>query len=92
MSYYFAPTVYLLCFLASVACAVMLARSFHRTRAPLLFWSAACFGLLAANNLVLVIDLVLLPRGIDLGIVRQLLSVAALLTLLYGFIWNTEAE
>jgi hypothetical protein len=92
VSHYFAPTVYLLCFVASVICAAMLARSFHRTHARLLFWSAACFFLLAGNNLVLVIDLVVVPKGIDLSVVRQLLSVAAVSTLLYGFIWNVEGE
>ena len=90
MSFYFAPTVYLLCFLASVICAAMLARSFSRNHSRLVFWSAACFFLLAANNLLLVIDLVLVPKGTDLGVLRQLTSVAAVSTLLYGFIWNVE--
>lgn len=89
MSSYFAPAVYLLCFLASTICAVMLGRNFARTRTSLLFWSAACFWLLAANNLVLVLDLVALPQ-VDLAIPRVVLSLAAVSTLLFGFVWNGE--
>ncbi len=90
MTQYFAPAVYLLCFVASVICAYMLSRSFRRAPNGLLFWSAACFWLLAANNLLLVLDLlVYLP---DLAIPRLLLSLAAVCTLLFGFIWNGAEE
>lgn len=92
MSQYFAPAVYLLCFLASTICAVMLGRSFRRNRAGLLFWSAVCFLLLALQNLLLVLDLVIFPSSIDLAIPRALLSLAAVATLLFGFIWNGEGE
>ena len=85
MSQYFAPAVYLLCFLASTVCAVMLGRSFHRTRAGLLFWSALCF-------LLLVLDLIVFPGSVDLAVPRALLSLAAVATLLFGFIWNGEGE
>lgn len=91
MSHYFAPAVYLLCFLTSTICAVMLGRSFHRTHASLLFWSAVCFMLLALQNLVLVLDLIVLTT-VDLAVPRGLLSLAAVATLLFGFIWNGEGE
>ena len=90
MTHYFAPAVYLLCFLASTICAVMLGRSFRRTRARLLFWSAMCFLLLAVNNLLLVLDLVVFPTTLDLSVPRSLLSLAAVAVLLYGFIWDAE--
>lgn len=90
MTQYFAPAVYLLCFVASAICAYMLSRSFRRAPSGLLFWSAACFWLLAANNLLLVLDLLAyLP---DLAIPRLLLSLAAVCTLLFGFIWNGAEE
>ncbi|MEI7037024.1 DUF5985 family protein [Fulvimonas yonginensis] len=89
MSQYFAPAVYLLCFLTSTICAVMLGRSFHRTRTKLLFWSALCFLLLAINNLLLVLDLVVFPTA-DLALPRGLVSLAAVVTLLFGFIWDAE--
>lgn len=90
MSLNFAPAVYLLCFFTSTICAVMLGRSFHRTRAKLLFWSALCFSLLALNNLLLVLDLVVFPVWVDLAIPRGLVSLAAVVTLLFGFIWDAE--
>jgi len=89
VSHYFAPAVYLLCFLTSTTCAVMLGRSFRRTRTRLLFWSALCFGLLAANNLLLVLDLMVFPT-VDLSIFRGLVSLAAVAVLIYGFIWDAE--
>jgi len=55
----------------------------------LLLWSTACFTLLAANNLVLIIDLVLVD-WVDLQLLRLLLSLCAVGVLLFGFIWDLE--
>ena len=84
-----AALVYSLCLLASVVCAWLLLRSFRRTRAPLLLWSAACFGLLALNNLFVVADM-LIFTGADLTFARQGTALAAVTVLLYGFIWEVE--
>ena len=81
--------VYILCFLTSAACALLLIRSYRRSRARLLLWSGVAFVALAANNLLLVIDLLLLP-AMDLRVVRMALSLAALAILLFGFIWDGE--
>jgi hypothetical protein len=85
-----APLVYLLCLLASVLCAGLLVRSYVRNRTPLLMWSAICFVLLAVNNLLVVIDLIVLPAEIDLTLGRHITSLAAVSTLLYGFIWASD--
>ncbi|MFN3388935.1 MAG: DUF5985 family protein [Allosphingosinicella sp.] len=85
----FPAAVYILCFLTSSACGLLLARNYRRTRAPLLLWSAFCFVLLAANNLVVVLDIIVLP-GIDFRLVRHLLSLGAVSVLLFGFIWDLE--
>lgn len=90
MAEYFPSAVYLLCFLTSSACAWLLARSYWRTGARLLLWSAFCFALLGVNNLVVVVDLVLLPEAVTLQVVRLLLSLAAVVVLLFGFIWDLE--
>ncbi len=90
MGEYFPSAVYLLCFLTSSACAWLLARSYWRTGARLLLWSALCFVFLGLNNLVVVIDLVLLPEAVTLQIHRLLLSLAAVLVLLFGFIWDLD--
>lgn len=82
-------TVYLLCVATSLLCAYLLARAYVRGRARLLIWSAICFGLLALNNLVLAVDILLLP-GIDLTILRSVTALLAVAVLLVGFIWETS--
>lgn len=91
MAEVFPITVYLLCLLTSAACAVLLARNYWMTRIPLLLWSSICFVFLAANNLVLVLDLVVWP-GMDLRLARLLLALAAVSSLIWGFMWQVEEE
>ena len=91
MTEIFPTMVYVMCFLTSVVCAWMLGRSYFRTRAPMLLWSAICFGFLAVNNLVLVLDLVVWP-DLDLRLLRLVLSLAAILSLIWGFVWELEEE
>ena len=85
----FPTLVYTLCFLTSATCAVLLGRTFLRSRARMLFWSAACFSLLAAVNLLVVLDLVIFPMR-DLRSARLWLSLAAIAVLLFGFIWDQD--
>lgn len=89
MAEWFPTTVYLLCFLTSSACALLLGRSFRRTGTRLLFWSALCFVLLAANNLLVILDLLVL-KDRDFSLLRSLLALAAVSVLLFGFIWDRE--
>ena len=91
MTELFPATVYILCFLTSTVCAWLLGRAFRDTGVTLLLWSSVCFGLLAANNFVLVLDLVVWT-GIDLRLVRVTLLVAAATALLWGFIGEVEGE
>ena len=84
------PTVvYLLCLAASSVCAVLLVRAWLRSRTRLLLWAGLCFVLLAANNLFLILDVVVLP-GVPLLWARQGTQLAAICVLLYGFIWESE--
>ena len=89
MSPIFPTAVYTLCFLTSALCAVLLGRSYVRTRARLLLWSALCFTLLAVVNFVVVLDMLVYP-DIDMQPVRLWLSLAAIAVLLFGFIWDEE--
>lgn len=91
MNDFFASVVYLLCFLTSSACAYLLGRSYRRTSARLLLWSSLCFTFLAVNNLLLVLDLLVLPQ-FDLRLARLFLALAGVATLLFGFIWDLEEE
>ena len=81
--------VYLLCLLASVGCALLLTQAWRRTRAALMLWSALCFGFLAANSFVVVVDLLIIPEG-DLSLIRYALSLAGVSLLLFGFIWEVR--
>jgi hypothetical protein len=81
--------VYILCMATSVTCAVLLARTYARTRSRLLLWTSLSFGLLAINNLFLVLDMLVL-RQIDFQPVRAVTFIGALLVLLYGFIWEVD--
>ena len=91
MTEIFPAIVYVLCFLTSAACAWLLGSSHRRTGNRLLLWSSICFAFLAANNLVLVLDLVVWP-GVDLRILRLLLALAAVASLIWGFVWEVEEE
>ena len=84
-----AKAIYILCAVASTLCAVLLFRGYRATngRAPLLLWSTLCFAGIALNNVILVIDLVVVP-DIDLSLVRSLPALAAMLVLLIGLIWE----
>jgi hypothetical protein len=85
----FPTAVYVLCFLTSAACAWLLGRSYWTSRTPLLLWSSICFSFLALNNLALVLDLVVLP-SYDLRLTRLLLALAAVVALIWGFVWEVE--
>jgi hypothetical protein len=89
-SQWFPGAVYLLCFITSAACAWLLMRSYLKVRSNMLFWSALCFGLLALNNLIVIIDLMVVPPDIDLGVYRLMASLLAIGLLLFGFIWRGD--
>ncbi len=91
MSEFFPTTVYLLCFATSAACAVLLARSYFSSRARLLLWSSICFLFLAANNLVVVVDMLLIPE-VSFRLLRLMLALCAVSVLLFGFVWDLERD
>ena len=86
----FPTLVYTLCFATSTLCAWLLARSFRRSRSRLLLWSSLCFALLALQNFVVVLDMLVFPTQIDLRPVRLTLSLVAVAVLLFGFIWDED--
>ena len=84
-----AEAVYLLCAVASVACAVLLLRAYLRTRTRLLLWSGLCFAGLGLNNVVLVVDLIVVPDA-DLSTWRLVPAAAGIVLLVYGLVWDAE--
>ena len=85
-----AAVVYALCALTSLACFVLLLRSWRATRSRLLFWSALCFAGMTLNNFLLVLDKVVLPADVDLATWRLGAALAAVLLLLFGLVWEEE--
>ena len=85
-----APFVYILGTLTTLLCALLLLRGYARGRQRLLLWSGMCFIGLTLNNALVFIDLILLPKNIDLYVLRLATAAAAMLVLLYGLIWESD--
>jgi hypothetical protein len=85
-----APVIYSLCALTSIACLVLLWRSWRASGHRLLFWSALCFAALSVNNVLLVLDKVIFPVEVQLITWRLVAALAAVLLLLFGLIWEED--
>lgn len=83
----FGNIVYVLCAATSILCAVLLLRGYRQSRARLLFWSAFCFVGLALNNVLLVIDVRLVP-DFDFAVWRVVPAVLGAGGLIYGLVWE----
>lgn len=84
-----ATIVYALCGLTSIACAVLLLRAYSASRVRLLLWAGLCFVGLALNNVLLFVDMRMVP-GMDLSVWRSLPALAGLLLLVYGLVWESR--
>jgi Family of unknown function (DUF5985) len=84
-----ATAVYVLSALISIACTVLLVRSFIANRSGLLFWAALCFLGLSLNNVILFIDKVVVT-DVDLSTWRSIPALAGLLVLAFGLLWEPE--
>ena len=85
----FAVAVYILCALTSLACAILLARGYRKSRARLLLWSGLCFAGLAINNALLFVDLVVVP-SVDLSLLRSASAFAGVAVLAFGLVWDAQ--
>lgn len=81
--------VYVLCFCTAGVCTYLLIRGYRRSGTRLLLWSGLCFGFLCLNSLAVVLDLLVFP-SVDFQAFRHLASLAAVGTLLFGLVWETE--
>ncbi len=84
-----ASIVYSLCALMAILVAWLLLQAYAAGRYRLLLWSGLCFVGLAANNVLLVIDKVIVPNN-DLSILRSVVGLGAMAVLLYGLIVDAE--
>ncbi|HEY6517690.1 MAG TPA: DUF5985 family protein [Steroidobacteraceae bacterium] len=85
-----AESIYILCALTGILCAVLLYRGYRANRTRLLFWASLAFLLLAADNVILYFDLVILPALPDLFWYRTGVALAGMLLLVFGLVWETR--
>jgi hypothetical protein len=79
--------VYILCAFTSLICAVLLIRSYLHSRVKMLLWSGLCFSFLTLSNVLLVVDLTILPN-VDLTTIRAIPTMIGLSLLIFGFIMD----
>lgn len=81
--------VYILCAATCLLCTVMLFRGYSRSKVRLLFWSGLCFAGLMLDNLMMYVDVVVVP-DVDLSVWRKLPGLVAMIMLLFGLIWESK--
>jgi hydrogenase/urease accessory protein HupE len=77
--------VYFLCAITSLGCTVLLINRYRKARIGLLFWSAVAFLAFTITNILLFIDLVLVPN-MDLSVIRNVITLGGVLVMVYGLI------
>lgn len=82
-----AQAVYILGFLVTLTCSVLLFRAYAGVKNRLLLWSAICFAGLALSNLLLFLDLVVFTN-LDLYPLRLVTAAVSMMILLFGLIWE----
>ena len=81
--------VYLLCAGTCLLCALMLLRAYRETKVRLLFWSGLCFIGLMLDNVMLYVDIVVVP-DVNLAVWRKLPGFLATILLAFGLIWESK--
>jgi Family of unknown function (DUF5985) len=81
--------IYLLCAGTCLLCAVMLLRGYARTHVRLLLWSGLCFLGLMLDNVMLYVDVVVVP-DVSLVVVRKFPGLIGIVLLLFGLVWDSK--
>jgi hypothetical protein len=87
-----AEAVYVLCAITSFLCAWLLYRSYWKSGARLLLWSSCCFFFFLLNNIMVIVDLVLTGKNVDLSIYRILPALLGVMVMIYGFVWDVDSK
>ena len=81
--------VYILCAMTALACAVLLLRGYRHSGTQLLLWCGIFFLAMALENVILFIDLIMVPH-IDLSSYRRAVPLIGVILLLYGLIFKVK--
>ena len=79
--------IYLLCAATALACCLLLLRGYRRSRVRLLLWCGLCFLALTLENVLLFVDLIMVPQA-DLSPTHISAATIGVALLLYGLIWE----
>jgi hypothetical protein len=82
--------VYILNVIVMAVCAVLLLRGYSRGKQRLLLWSGLCFAGLALSNLLVFVDLVVLPVQVDLYPLRLAVAAVSMVVLVWALIWEGQ--
>ena len=85
-----AEGIFLACGATSLVVAAMLLRQYLRVRSRLLLWSVICFVGLAANNVLVYVDMVMFT-GVDLSLYRAVAGTIAVGIMVYALVWETRS-
>jgi len=81
--------IYSLCALTALVCAVLLLKTYARSKYRLLLWGGLCFVGLTLNNVLVIVDKFAVPY-VDLSTWRLIIALLAMAVFLYGLIWDSE--
>jgi energy-converting hydrogenase Eha subunit G len=81
--------VYILCGATCLLCSCLLLRGYWQTSVRLLLWSGLCFLGLMADNVMLYIDLIVVP-DVDLAVWRKAPGFVAIALLVFGLVWESK--
>jgi len=80
-------TIYMLCFVASVATAILFAHAYAHERMRVWAWSTGGFAMLAIANFLAAVNALFEPPA-DLFFYGALATLFAVMFVVYGFIWE----
>lgn len=80
---------YALCAITSLTCFALLLKAYSRNLTRLLLWSSLCFLFMAIQNIILFLDMVVIPEE-DFEIWRVAAGALGPLVLLCALIWEKK--
>ena len=84
-----AETIYVLCFLSSLAASGLLMRAYFATHQRILLWTGLGFVFICLNNLLLIVDLLVIPDT-DMSPIRHVTTLVGASLIVFGLVWDHD--